>query len=121
MRRKVEKADLILPTPWPSSLDNGTKLIGWCPTIHNPIFVPLILFTCKLAGQGLRPLLMNLSDEQDALTVRRLKQYSVDGVIVVPTLPPGIPLAFRDAGVPVVNSFPGAFQPPDVHVVGNTI
>jgi DNA-binding LacI/PurR family transcriptional regulator len=41
-----------------------------------------------------------------ANSVRMLRQYSVDGVIVASsTLPPSFAEAFRDAGVPVVHSF----------------
>jgi len=126
MRRKVEKAASDLgysPNALASSLTTGrTKLIGLVSNnFHNPIFLQVFdLFTRKLQDKGLRPLLMNLSDEQDALTaVRRLKQYSVDGVIVASsTLPPDFSKAFRDAGVPVVNSFGRFSTTPDVHVVG---
>jgi DNA-binding LacI/PurR family transcriptional regulator len=126
MRRKVEKAASDLgysPNALASSLTTGrTKLIGLVSNnFHNPIFLQVFdLFTRKLQDKGLRPLLMNLSDEQDALTsVRRLKQYSVDGVIVASsTLPPEFSKAFRDAGVPVVNSFGRFSTTPDVHVVG---
>jgi ribosomal protein L35AE/L33A len=68
----------------------------------------------------LRPLLVNLSDETDpANSVRMLRQYSVDGVVVASsTLPPGFAKAFRDAGVPVVHSFRRYASSPEVHVVG---
>ena len=126
MRRKVEKAASDLrysPNALASSLTTGrTKLIGLVSNnFHNPIFLQVFdLFTRKLQDKGLRPLLMNLSDEQDAMTsVRRLQQYSVDGVIVASsTLPPEFSRAFRDAGVPVVNSFGRFSTAPEVHVVG---
>ena len=48
-----------------------------------------------------------------------LRQYSVDGVIVASsTLLPEFSKAFRDAGVPVVNSFGRHSSAPQVHVVG---
>jgi DNA-binding LacI/PurR family transcriptional regulator len=126
MRRKVKKAASDLgysPNALASSLTTGrTKLIGLVSNnFHNPIFLQVFdLFTRKLQDKGLRPLLMNLSDEQDALTaVRRLQKYSVDGVIVASsTLPPEFSKAFRNAGVPVVNSFGRFSTTPDVHVVG---
>lgn len=126
MRRKVEKAASDLgysPNALASSLTTGrTKLIGLVSNnFHNPIFLQVFdLFTRKLQDKGLRPLLMNLSDEQDALTaVRRLQKYSVDGVIVASsTLPPEFSKAFRDAGVPVVNSFGRFSTTPEVHIVG---
>jgi len=126
MRRKVEKAAADLgysPNALASSLTTGrTKLIGLVSNnFHNPIFLEVFdLFTRKLQDKGLRPLLLNLSGEQDALlSVRRLQQYSVDGVIVASsTLPPEFSRAFRDAGVPVVNSFGRFSTTPDVHVVG---
>ena len=70
--------------------------------------------------KGLRPLLVNLSDETDPEnSVRMLRQYSVDGVVVASsTLPTGFAKAFRDAGVPVVHSFGRASSSPQVHVVG---
>jgi DNA-binding LacI/PurR family transcriptional regulator len=78
------------------------------------------LFTRGLQERGLRPLLVNLSDETDpANSIRMLRQYSVDGVVVASsTLPPGFAKAFRDAGVPVVHSFGRYASSPEVHVVG---
>ncbi|MEN8840937.1 MAG: LacI family DNA-binding transcriptional regulator [Octadecabacter sp.] len=126
MRIKVETAASELgyaPNALASSLTTGrTKLIGLVSNnFHNPIFLEVFdLFTRKLQDRGLRPLLMNLSGEPDALTaVRRLQQYSVDGVIVASsTLSPEFSKAFRDAGVPVVNSFGRFSTEPEVHVVG---
>jgi DNA-binding LacI/PurR family transcriptional regulator len=68
----------------------------------------------------LRPLLVNLSTETDpANSVRMLRQYLVDGVIVASsTLPPSFAAAFRDAGLPVVHSFGRYSTAPHVHVVG---
>ena len=126
MRRKVEKAAQELgysPNALASSLTTGrTKLIGLVSNnFHNPIFLEVFdLFTRGLQGRGLRPLLVNLSDETDpAASVRLLRQYSVDGVVVASsTLPPGFAKAFRDASVPVVHSFGRVSNAPYVHVVG---
>ena len=126
MRRKVEQAATELgyhPNALASSLTTGrTKLIGLVSdNFHNPIFLEVFdLFTRALQDQGLRPLLVNLSDEVDPEnSVRMLRQYSVDGVVVASsTLPPSFAEAFRDAGVPVVHSF-GRYAPePRVDVVG---
>ncbi len=126
MRRKVEKAAHELgysPNALASSLTTGrTKLIGLVSNnFHNPIFLEVFdLFTRGLQDRGLRPLLVNLTDEIDpANSVRMLRQYSVDGVVVASsTLPPGFSKAFRDAGVPVVHSFGRYSSSPQVHVVG---
>ncbi|SFB16024.1 transcriptional regulator, LacI family [Poseidonocella pacifica] len=126
MRRKVEKAARELgysPNALASSLTTGrTKLIGLVSNnFHNPIFLEVFdLFTRGLQDRGLRPLLVNLSDEVDPEnSVRMLRQYSVDGVVVASsTLPPGFAKAFRDAGVPVVHSFGRYSSAPEVHVVG---
>ncbi|MGJ8624286.1 MAG: LacI family DNA-binding transcriptional regulator [Yoonia sp.] len=126
MRSKVEKAAAELgysPNALASSLTTGrTKLIGLVSNnFHNPIFLQVFdLLTRKLQDCGLRPLLMNLSGEHDAQTaVRMLQQYSVDGAIVSSsTLTPEFSRLFRDAGLPVVNSFGRFSTSPDVHVVG---
>ncbi|OXT00605.1 transcriptional regulator [Notoacmeibacter marinus] len=126
MRRKVEKAARELgysPNALASSLTTGrTKLIGLVSNnFHNPIFLEVFdLFTRGLQDRGLRPLLVNLSDETDPEnSVRMLRQYSVDGVVVASsTLPHGFAKAFRDAGVPVVHSFGRYSSNPQVHVVG---
>ncbi|WP_293576556.1 LacI family DNA-binding transcriptional regulator [Phaeobacter sp.] len=126
MRRKVEKAAQELgysPNALASSLTTGrTKLIGLVSNnFHNPIFLEVFdKFTRRLQDKGLRPLLVNLSDEIDPKnSVRMLRQYSVDGVVVASsTLPPGFAKAFKDAGVPVVHSFGRSSPTPQVHVVG---
>ncbi|MEM6371715.1 MAG: LacI family DNA-binding transcriptional regulator [Pseudomonadota bacterium] len=126
MRRKVEKAARELgysPNALASSLTTGrTKLIGLVSNnFHNPIFLEVFdLFTRGLQDRGLRPLLVNLSDQTDPEnSVRMLRQYSVDGVVVASsTLPPGFAKAFRDARVPVVHSFGRYSSAPQVHVVG---
>ncbi|MCC1492710.1 LacI family DNA-binding transcriptional regulator [Cognatishimia sp. F0-27] len=125
-RAKVEKAAAELgysPNALASSLTTGrTKLIGLVSNnFHNPLFLEVFdRFTRGLQERGLRPLLVNLSEETDpANSVRMLRQYSVDGVIVASsTLPPSFAQAFRDAGVPVVHSFGRYRSAPQVHVVG---
>ena len=126
MRAKVEKAAVELgysPNALASSLTTGrTKLIGLVSNnFHNPIFLEVFdKFTRGLQERGLRPLLVNLTDEIDPEnSVRMLRQYSVDGVVVASsTLPPNFSKAFRDAGVPVVHSFGRFSSAPQVHVVG---
>ncbi|MFD0980588.1 LacI family DNA-binding transcriptional regulator [Tropicimonas aquimaris] len=126
MRRKVEKAAAELgysPNALASSLTTGrTKLIGLVSNnFHNPIFLEVFdLFTRGLQERGLRPLLVNLSNETEPdSSVRMLRQYSVDGVVVASsTLPPAFAMAFRDAGIPVVHSFGRLSGAPQVHVVG---
>src|SRR6056297_1468996 len=125
-RAKVERAASELgysPNALASSLTTGrTKLIGLVSNnFHNPLFLEVFdLFTRGLQDRGLRPLLVNLSDETDpANSVHMLRQYSVDGVIVASsTLPPSFAEAFRNAGVPVVHSFGRYTTAPYVHVVG---
>lgn len=126
MRLKVEKAAQELgytPNALASSLTTGrTRLIGLVSNnFHNPIFLEVFdLFTRGLQERGLRPLLVNLSDETDpANSVKMLRQYSVDGVVVASsTLPPAFSQAFRDAQMPVVHSFGRYTNTPNVHVVG---
>ncbi|WP_193142711.1 MULTISPECIES: LacI family DNA-binding transcriptional regulator [unclassified Meridianimarinicoccus] len=125
-RRKVEKAATELgysPNALASSLTTGrTKLIGLISNnFHNPIFLEVFdLFTRGLQERGLRPLLVNLSDEvAPDNSVQMLRQYSVDGVVVASsTLPPDFAEAFRSAGIPVVHSFGRYSSSPKVHVVG---
>lgn len=125
-RRKVEKAAVELgyrPNALASSLTTGrTKLIGLISNnFRNPLFLEVFdLFTRLLQERGLRPLLVNLTDEDDPEnSISMLRQYSVDGVIVASsTLPPAFSKAFRDAGIPVVHSFGRFASAPHVHVVG---
>lgn len=125
-RRKVEKAAEELgyrPNFLARSLTTRrTKLIGLvADNFHNPIFLQVFdLFTRGLQDRGLRPLLVNLSEETEPEhSVRMLQQYSVDGVIVASsTLPPAFAHAFRQAGVPVVHSFGRHTSAPEVHIVG---
>lgn len=126
MRQKVERAARELgyhPNALASSLTTGrTKLIGLISNnFHNPIFLQVFdLFTRGLQERGLRPLLVNLTDETDPeKSVRMVRQYSVDGVIVASsTLSPDFAKAFKEAGIPVVHSFGRHTTSPKVHVVG---
>ena len=96
-REKVKKAALELgysPNALASSLTTGrTKMIGLVSNnFRNPFFLEVFdLFTRGLQERGLRPLLVNLSDETEPeASIRMLRQYSVDGVIVASsTLKPG--------------------------------
>ncbi len=125
-RAKVEQAALELgyhPNALASGLTTGrTKLIGLVSNnFHNPVFLEVFdLFTRGLQDKGLRPLLVNLTDETDPeASLRMLRQYSVDGVVVASsTLPPGFGRAFRDAGMPVVHAFGRHGGAPGVDVVG---
>jgi len=126
MRRRVEKTAMEMgytPNALASSLTTGrTRLIGLVSNnFHNPIFLEVFdLFTRGLQDRGLRPLLVNLTDETDpAQSVKMLQQYSVDGVVVASsTLTPAFSQAFRDARLPVVHSFGRHSSTPQVHVVG---
>lgn len=125
-RRKVERAASDLgytPSALASGLSTGrTKLVGLISNnFHNPIFLEIFdLFTRGLQDRGLRPLLVNLSDETDpAQSLRMLRQYSVDGVVVASsTLAPTFAEAFAEAGIPVVHSFGRWTSAPNVHLVG---
>ncbi|WP_136444079.1 LacI family DNA-binding transcriptional regulator [Pacificoceanicola onchidii] len=125
-RDKVERAAQELgysPNALASSLTTGrTKLIGLISNnFHNPIFLEVFdQFTRALQERGLRPLIVNLTDETEPTnSVRMLRQYSVDAVIVASsTLPPSFAKAFNDANVPVVHAFGRFNTSPDVHVVG---
>lgn len=125
-RALVERAAADLgyaPNALASSLTTGrTKLIGLIATnFHNPLILEVFdLFTKGLQDRGLRPLLVNLSGAVDpAASIRMLRQYSVDGVIVASsTLPPSFAHAFKAAGLPVVHAFGRATATPEVHVVG---
>ncbi len=101
---------------------NRTKLIGLVSNnFHNPVFLEVFdLFTRSLQEKGLRPLLVNLSDETNPeQSIELLRQYSVDGVIVASsTLPPKFSKMFRDSGIPVVHTFGRYAQNPDVHTIG---
>ncbi|MEM9250378.1 MAG: LacI family DNA-binding transcriptional regulator [Pseudomonadota bacterium] len=126
MRAKVQSAAQELgyrPNALASSLTTGrTKLIGLVSNnFHNPIFLEVFdRFTRGLQDRGLRPLIVNLTDETDPRhSVELLLQYSVDAVIVASsTLPPTFANAFRRADLPVVHTFGRPSSTPQVDVVG---
>jgi DNA-binding LacI/PurR family transcriptional regulator len=126
MRAKVEAAAKSLgyrPNMLARGLMTGaTRMVGLVSNnFHNPVFLEIFdLFTKALQEAGLRPLLVNLSDEVDpARSLQTLQQYAVDGVVIASShLPDGFAHAFRAAGVPVVHAFGRATVAPDVHVVG---
>ena len=113
MRTRVERAAAELgfsPNILARSLTTGqTRMIGLVSNnFHNPAFLQIFdLFTRGLQARGLSPLLVNLSDEADpARSLRLLRQYSVDGIILASSeLPDGFAQAFYDAGLPVVHAF----------------
>jgi DNA-binding LacI/PurR family transcriptional regulator len=126
MRAKVEAAASDLGYR-PNMLARGlmtrrTRMVGLVSNnFHNPVFLEIFdLFTKALQEAGLRPLLVNLSDEVDPVrSLQTLQQYAVDGVVIASShLPDGFAAAFRAAGVPVVHAFGRATVAPDVHVVG---
>ncbi len=86
-----------------------TRLIGLVSNnFENPAFMEVFdLFTRRLQDRGLRPLLLNLTENSDpAASARMLLQYSVDGVILASsTLSPEFVGSFVDAGLPVVHAF----------------
>ncbi len=111
------------PNALASSLTTGrTKLIGLVSNnFHNPIFLQVFdLFTRGLQERGLRPLLLNLSDETGPeASVRLLQQYSVDAAIVASsTLPVIFAEEFHAAGIPVVHAFGRYSETPIINVVG---
>ncbi|WP_136645092.1 LacI family DNA-binding transcriptional regulator [Tabrizicola sp. YIM 78059] len=125
-RARIEAAAEALgyaPNALASALTTGrTKLIGLVVTnFHNPAILEVFdQFTRGLQDQGLRPLVVNLSAATDpAGSVRMLRQYSVDGVIVASsTLPTEFAAAFRQAGIPVVHAFGRPSEAPEVPIVG---
>ncbi len=125
-RKKVETAAKTLgyfPSLIARSLaTNRTKLVGLIANnFQNPVFLEVFdLYTQALQARGLRPLLVNLTNVTDPQeSMRMLRQYSVDGVIVATsTLPPEFAVAFRDTGIPVVHTFGRYSRNPKVHVVG---
>lgn len=125
-RIKVEKAARELgfqPNVLASSLTTRrTKLIGLISNnFNNPVFLEVFdLFTLAIQKHGLRPLLVNLSEEMDpSVSVNTLLQYSVDGVILASsTLPSNLSEIFTKSGMPVVHSFGRCERSPKVHTIG---
>lgn len=125
-RAKVEKAAAELgysPNILARSLTTRkTQLVGLVSNnFLNPVFLEIFyLFTRGLQERGLRPLLVNLSDETDpARSVALLRQYSVDGVIIASShVPDDFALAFQRAGLAAVHAFGRATRSPEVPVVG---
>jgi DNA-binding LacI/PurR family transcriptional regulator len=126
MRARVEAAAKALGYQ-PNMLARGlmtrrTQLIGLVSNnFHNPAFLQIFdLFTRGLQDRGLRPLLVNLTDEVDpARSVQLLRSYSVDGVVLASSeLPPGFAEGFAQAGLPVVHAFGRAGRAPDISMVG---
>lgn len=120
-RAKVEAAARELgytPNVLASSLTTGrTALVGLISNnFTNPYFLEIFdLFTRALQEAELRPLLINLSAEEDASrSLSMLRQYNVDGVIVASsTLPPDFAKVFHDAGIPVVHAFGWSSDTPE--------
>ena len=125
-REKVMQAATALgysPNALASSLTTGrTKMIGLVSNnFHNPVFLQVFdLFTRGLQARDLRPILVNLTDEVDpTASIKLLRQYSVDGVIVASsTLPDSFAREFRIAGIPAVHSFGRQTAQPVVDVLG---
>ena len=125
-RDKVEKAATSLgysPNALASSLTTGrTKLVGVVSNnFHNPIFLEVFdLVTRELQARGLRPLLVNLTNETDpSNSMQMLQQYSVDAVIVASsTLPVSFAESFHEAGMRVVHSFGRLTDTPRINVLG---
>jgi DNA-binding LacI/PurR family transcriptional regulator len=126
MRTRVEAAALELGYQ-PNMLARGlmtrrTQLIGLVSNnFHNPAFLEIFdLFTRGLQDRELRPLLVNLTDEVDpARSVRLLRAYSVDGVVLASSeLPGGFAEGFAGAGLPVVHAFGRAGGAAHVSMVG---
>lgn len=126
MRKKVEKSAQILgysPNLLARSLTTRrTKLIGLISNNYkNPYFFEIFdLFTRYLQDIGLRPLLVNLSNDEDPkISAELLTQYSVDAVIFMGSeLHAGFSKAIRDKGIPVVHSFGRPADDSQVHTIG---
>ncbi|MBT3359418.1 MAG: LacI family DNA-binding transcriptional regulator [Rhodospirillales bacterium] len=99
-----------------------TKLIGLVANNYqNPVFLEVFdLYTRALQERGLRPLIVNLTNESNPqAVVRMLRQYSVDGVIIASSmLPRGFLKAFKETRVPVVHTFGRVDKSLDFHIVG---
>ncbi len=124
-RNKVEKAAIELgyrPNLLARSLTTRrTGLVGLIANnFHNPVFLEVFdLFTRALQNKGLRPLIVNLTDETEpARSVGLLLEYQVDAVVIASsTLPVGFADAFAEADIPVVHAFGRLGKRRDVSVV----
>jgi DNA-binding LacI/PurR family transcriptional regulator len=125
-RSKVERAALELgyrPNVLARSLTTRkTGLVGLVANnFHNPIFLEVFdLFTRQLQTVGLRPLIVNLTEETEAhRSVQLLLEYQVDAVVVASsTLPVGFADSFAEAGIPVVHAFGRPTKRRDINVIG---
>lgn len=125
-RQKVEAAASELgyrPSMIARSLTTKrTKLIGLASNnFQNPAFLEVFdNFTRDIQSRGYRPLLVNLTGETDSeKSLRMLRQYNVDAVIVATsTLPVSFAEVFRHAGIPVVHCFGRKGSAAGAHVVG---
>lgn len=116
MRARVEQAAAELgysPNLLARALSTRkTQLVGLISNnFHNPAFLQIFdLFTRELQDQGLRPLLVNLSDQTTpGHSLNLARQYSVDGVIIASShVPDNFAEAFQKAGMPVVHAFGSA-------------
>lgn len=92
------------------SLTTGqTGLVGLVANnFQNPAYLKIFdRFTQQLQRKGLRPLLINLTDETNPKrSLDLLMQYQVDAVLIATsTLPVEFVSAFANAGLPVVHAF----------------
>ena len=125
-RNKVEQAAMELgyrPNILARSLTTRrTGLVGLIANnFHNPGFLEVFdLFTRALQNNGLRPLIVNLTDEiEPARSVGLLLEYQVDAVVIASsTLPVGFADAFAEADIPVVHAFGRPSKRRDISVVG---
>ncbi len=105
-----------------SLITGRTELIGLVSNnFHNPAYMEIFnLFTLGLQKHGFRPLLINLSGDEEAnKAVATLQQYNVDAIIVASsTLPPDLLKKSMKLQVPIVHAF-GKTQPKsNIQVVG---
>lgn len=105
-----------------SLMTGRTRLIGLVSNnFDNPAFMEVFdLFTRRLQGQGLRPLLANLSGTSETMSaLHMLQQYNVDGVIVASsTLPQSLIAGCSTAGIPLVHAFGRTRSPRGATVAG---
>ena len=105
-----------------SLMTGRTRLIGLVSNnFDNPAFMEIFdLFTRRLQGHGLRPLLANLSGASGTISaLHMLQQYNVDGVILASsTLPQSLVSGCRTAGIPLVHAFGRARAPRGATVAG---